>query len=177
MKLTWWRYGAARLLDAGPMLTAPADGSCAGSRSAWDSAEPDLVAVGVDVGGLAHAARVRLPLGGLQSPLGYLGHEGVEVINDDGVHGVAGVFGPLADVHRPVLGQLPHGLRVVGEERRRGAEQPLVPGQRRCVIADRYPCEQVDGHDDMLRTSVPADAAPPRTGGFGCALESLHGAG
>src|SRR5712691_3772580 len=90
--------------------------SWAGSRSEWDSAEPDLVSVGIDVGGLSHAIRVRLPLCRLQSPLGYLGHQGVEVVNDDGVHGVAGMFRPLYDVHRSVFGEFPHGLRVMGEE-------------------------------------------------------------
>src|SRR5215475_4510751 len=134
-----------------PVLTAPVDSSWAGSRSAWDSAEPDLVAVGVDVGDLAHAIRVRLPLRRLQPSPSHLGHQGVEVIDDDGVHGVAGVLGPLDDVHRPVLGQLPHGLGVVGEERGRGAEQPLVPGQRRRIVVDGYAREQVDGHAEMLR--------------------------
>lgn len=122
----------------------------AGSRSAWDPAEPDLVSVGINVGDLAHAIRVRLPLRRLQSPLSYLGHLAVDVINDDGVHGVAGVFWPLNDVHRPVLGEFPHRLCVVGEERWRGAEQPLVPGQRRGIVVDRYPCEQVDGHAARL---------------------------
>src|SRR5215472_18013321 len=105
---------------------APAGGAGTRPRSAWDPAEPGLVSVGVDVGDLAHAIRVRLPLGGLQSPLSYPSHPAVEVVNDDGVHGVPGMFGPLDDVHRPVLGEFPHRLGVVGEERWRGAEQPFV---------------------------------------------------
>src|SRR5262249_14041837 len=72
--------------------------------SARDCAESDLVSVGVSVGGLAHAVGVRLLLRRLQPPPGYLGHQGVEVINDDGVHGVAGMFRLLDDVHRPVFG-------------------------------------------------------------------------
>jgi hypothetical protein len=51
-----------------------------------------------------------------------------------------------------VLGQFPHGLGVMGEERRRGAEQPLVPGQRRWIVGDGYAREQVDGHAAMLGT-------------------------
>src|SRR5207247_9517370 len=94
----------------------------AGSRSARDSAEPDLVSVGVNVSDLAHAIRVRLPLRRLQSPLSYPVHLAVEDINDACVHGVAGVFGPLDDVARPVLGEFPHGFGVVGNGRWQGAE-------------------------------------------------------
>src|SRR5262249_33852987 len=75
----------------------------AGSRQPGTPPKPHLVAVGVDIGDLAYAVHVRLPLRGLQSPLGYLGHPGVEVIDDDGGHGVDGVFGPPRDVHRPGL--------------------------------------------------------------------------
>jgi hypothetical protein len=87
-----------------------------GSRSACGSAGPDLVSVGVNVGGRAHAIGVRLPLRRVQPPPGYLGHHGVEVIHDDGVHGVAGMVRLLDDEHRPVSGKVPHGLCVVGEE-------------------------------------------------------------
>jgi hypothetical protein len=62
-----------------------------------------------------HAIRVRLPLRRLQSQLSDLGHHGVEVIHDDGVHGVAGMFRLLDDEHGPVLSEFPHGLRVVGK--------------------------------------------------------------
>jgi hypothetical protein len=43
------------------------------------------------------------------------------LINQDGGHGVAGMFGPLEDKHRPVFGQFPHGLGVV--ERTTRAEE------------------------------------------------------
>lgn len=136
-----------------PLRIVSPDAFAAGSRSARDCAEPDLVSVGVSVSGLARAVRVRLSLRRLQSALRYLGDQRVEVINDDGVHGVAGVFRLLDDVHRPVFGEFPHSLGVVGEERRRGAEQPLVPGQRSRVVTDWYTCEQVDGHAAMLAGS------------------------
>jgi hypothetical protein len=50
----------------------------------------------------------------------------------------------------PVLGDLPHRLGVVRQERRWGAEEPLVPGHRRGVVADGDPREQIYGHDVML---------------------------
>ena len=80
-----------------------------------------------------------------------------------------GMLGPLDDVHRPVFGELPHGLGVVGKEGWRGAEQPLVPGQRRGVVADWYPCEQVDGHAAMLvRTAhLAGDTVVAGRHGFG----------
>ena len=96
------------------------------TASAWDPAKPDLVTIRIHVGDLASSVRVRLLLRRLQSPLGYLGHPAVEVVNDDGVPGVAGMFRQLDDVHRPVLSEFPHRLGVVGEERRRGLE----PAQR-----------------------------------------------
>src|SRR5688500_6998194 len=75
---------------------APSDGA---------AAEPDLVAVGVTVGGLAHAVGVGLPLGGLESPVGDLGDAGIEVVDEDGVHGMAGMLGPLLDEQVPMFGE------------------------------------------------------------------------
>ena len=121
-----------------------------GSRSAWEPAEPDLVSVGVSVGDLTHAIGVGLLLRWLQSPLSYACHQGVEVINDDGMPCMAGMFGLMDDEHQPVFGEFPHGLGVIRVRRWRGAEQPLVPGQCCGVVADWYPCEQVNGHDAML---------------------------
>src|SRR5579859_1285966 len=77
----------------------------AGYKSARQPAVPDLVSVGVGVGDLGDTVSVALPVRRLQSPLSYLGHQGVEVVDDDGVHGVAGVFRPLDDVHQPVFGE------------------------------------------------------------------------
>ena len=78
------------------------------------------------------------------------GDEGVEVVDEDDVHGVAGMLGQLLDDQRPMFGELPHGLGVTGHERRWGAEQPLVPGQRRSVVADGDSSVEVDGHAAML---------------------------
>lgn len=121
---------------------------------------PELVPVGIAVGGLAHAVRVGLPLRGLESPVGDLGDEGVEVVDEDGVHGVAGMLGPLLDDQIPMFREFPHGLDVVGEERRWGAEQPFVPGQRRRVVLDRDSREQVDGHAAMLAEVRPQELEP-----------------
>src|SRR5205823_5267623 len=119
-------------------------------RSERIAAESDLVAVGVAEGGLAYAVGVGLAFGRLQAPLGDLGDAGVEVADEEGVHGVPGMFGPHVDVHVPMVGELPHRLRVVGQERRRGAEESLVPGHRRGVITDGDAREQIYGHEVML---------------------------
>ncbi len=111
------------------------------------AAEPDLVPVGIVMRNLAHTVGVGLPLRGLDSPIGDLGNEPIEVVHEEGVHGVTGVLGPLHDVNKPILVKLPHGLRVVRKERRRGAEQLFVSGQRRRVVVDRDPRVQVNGHD------------------------------
>src|SRR4051795_2406412 len=124
------------------------------------TAESDLVSVRIEVGRLADAVRVGLPLGGLQSPFRYPDHPGVEVVDEDGVHGMAGMLGPPFDVYEPVFGELPHGLGVVREERWRGAEQPFVPDQCRGVVADRYSCEEVDGHSATLCATAHHAAAP-----------------
>src|SRR5919109_2098445 len=61
----------------------------------WSAAEPDLVSVEIAVRGLAHAVRVGFPLHGVESPIGYLRDDRIEVIDEDRVHGVAGVLRPL----------------------------------------------------------------------------------
>ena len=45
-----------------------------------------------------------------------------------------------------MLGELPHGLGVGGEERRLAAEQALVPGSRGLEVAHEEPGEEIDGH-------------------------------
>jgi hypothetical protein len=50
---------------------------------------------------------------------------------------MAGALGQLLDVQVPVLGELPHRLRRVREERGLVAQQALVPGQRTPVVAHR----------------------------------------
>ena len=44
---------------------------------------------------------VGLPLRGLDAPIGDLVNECIEVVDEDGVHGVTGVLGPLHDYLRP----------------------------------------------------------------------------
>jgi hypothetical protein len=67
----------------------------------WSAAESDLVSVEIAVRGLAHAVRVGFPLHGVESPLGYPRDERVEIIDEERVHGVAGVFRLLHNV-RPM---------------------------------------------------------------------------
>src|SRR5437764_9360035 len=85
----------------------------------WSATEPDLVSVGIAVRGLAHAVRVGFPLHGVESPIGYLRDERIEVVDEERVHGVAGVFRLLHNVHVPMLRKLPHGLCLVWKECRR----------------------------------------------------------
>jgi hypothetical protein len=80
------------------------------SWSEWSAAEPDLVPVGIVIRSLAHTVRVGLPFRGLDSPVGYLSNECVEVVDEDGVYCVTGMVGPLLDEHPPMLGKFPHGL-------------------------------------------------------------------
>jgi hypothetical protein len=47
----------------------------------------------------ADAAVVGIELGRFQAPLGDLGDAGVEVADEDGVHGVPGMFGPHLATH------------------------------------------------------------------------------
>ena len=95
------------------------------------AAESDLVAVGVTVGGLAHAVGVGLAFSRLDAAPGDLGHEGVEVVDEDRLTCGTGTLGVLVDDQEAVLRELPDSLgRMRGEGRRR-AEQALVPGQRR----------------------------------------------
>ena len=85
----------------------------------WSAAEPDLVSVGIAVRDLAYAVRIGFPLRGLKSPIGDLRDERIEVIDEERVPGVAGVFWLLHNVHVPMRSQLPHGLCVVWKEGRR----------------------------------------------------------
>jgi hypothetical protein len=65
-----------------------------------------------------------------------------------------GVFGPEPDVQEAMVGQFPDSFGAVGEERRRRAEQVLVPGQRCGIVGDGYACEQVHGHAGTLSASA-----------------------
>src|SRR5919199_4078913 len=108
----------------------------AGSRLQRSAAEPDLVSVEIAVRDLAHAVRVGFPLHGVESPIGYLRDERIEVSDEERVHGVAGMLRPLHNIHVPMLRKLPHGLCVGWKECGRGAQQPFVPLQRRRVVGD-----------------------------------------
>jgi hypothetical protein len=92
----------------------------------------------------------RSPASGARLPDRDLGNECIEVVDQDGVHGVTGVLGPLLDEHRPMLGKCPHGLCVGRNERRRGAEQLFVPGSRRLVVVNWDSRVQVNGHAAMI---------------------------
>jgi hypothetical protein len=65
----------------------------ADARSERGAAEADLVAARVAVGDLADAIGVGLPVHRLDAPLGDRGDAVVEVVDEDRVLGVAGVFG------------------------------------------------------------------------------------
>src|SRR5882762_4200106 len=86
------------------------------SRFQWSAAESDLVSVGIAVRDLAHAVGVGFPLRRLESPIGYLRDERIEVIDETQVHGMASVLRPQHNVHVPMRSQLPHGLSVVRKE-------------------------------------------------------------
>ena len=75
----------------------------------------------------------------------------IEVINEDGMHRVAGMFGPLDDEHPSMFREFPNGLGIGRDECGWGAEQALVPAQRRRIVVDRDAGEQVEGHAAILR--------------------------
>jgi hypothetical protein len=82
----------------------------------WSAAEPDLVSVGIAVRDLAHTVRIGFPLRGVESPTSDLRDESIEVIDEERVHRVTGVFQLLHNVHVPMLCKLPNSLFVVWEE-------------------------------------------------------------
>ena len=103
------------------MSPAPSAATALG-RFQWSAAESDLVSVGIAVRGLAHAVRVGFPLRRVESPIGYLRDECIEVVDENRVHGVASVLRPLHNVHISMLRKLPHGLCVVWKECGREAQ-------------------------------------------------------
>lgn len=102
--------------DPGTGKIPPPAAALARSWFQWSAAEPDLVSVGIAVRDLAHTVRVGFPLHRIESPIGSLRDEVIEVIDEARVHGVAGVLQPLHNIHVPMRSQLPHGLCVVWEE-------------------------------------------------------------
>lgn len=53
----------------------------------WSATKPDLVSVGIAVRDLAHSVRVGFPLQGVESTIGYLRDERIEVIDEESVPG------------------------------------------------------------------------------------------
>ena len=110
----------------------------------WSAAEPDLVSIGIAVRDLAHAVRIGFPLGWIESPIGDLRDECIEIIDEERVHRVTGVFRLPNNVHVPMLRHLPNRLCVGWKKCGRGAQQLFVPWQRRHVIGNRDSSEQVE---------------------------------
>src|SRR5215472_916201 len=88
---------------------------------AADPAETDLVAIRVAVGDLADAVAVSLLFGGRDAPLRYCRDALIEIADEDSHYRVASFLGSCVDVDRPILGELPDGLGVMGDEARLGA--------------------------------------------------------
>lgn len=82
----------------------------------WSATEPDLVSIGIAVRDLAHAVCIGFPLSGLKSAISDLRDECIEVIDEECVHRVTGVFWLLNNVHVPMLPYLPDGLCIVWKE-------------------------------------------------------------
>jgi hypothetical protein len=72
--------------------------------------------------------------------------EVVEVVNEDGVEGVASVLVADFDGYRPMRGELPHCLRVRLLPGGLGAEELRVPRPRRREVAHVDAGEQVGRH-------------------------------
>ena len=69
-------------------------------------------------------------------------HIRVQIVEEYRHHRTARTVGVLHDVHRPVFGERPHRLGVVGKERRL-SEQSLVPRSGGMVVAHTEAGEQV----------------------------------
>jgi hypothetical protein len=69
-----------------------------GRRYNWAATEADLVAVRVDVGGFAYTVGVGLLFRGFESTVSDLCEGEVEVVDEDGVSGMAGELGHVLDV-------------------------------------------------------------------------------
>jgi hypothetical protein len=76
-----WKDGRASRRLIGPSTTGNGPSSDRGTT------EPDLVPVRIQVRGLAHTIRVGLPSSGRESACGDLGEPGVEVVDEERVHG------------------------------------------------------------------------------------------
>jgi hypothetical protein len=119
-------------------MTPPAISGCSGAAT-----EPDLVSVGIAVRYLAHAVRVGFSLRRVDSSLGNLRDDPIEVIDEERVSGVTSVFRLLNNVDVAMLGKFPHSLYVFWNECR-SSQEPFVPLQRRCVVSNPDACEQIE---------------------------------
>src|SRR5687767_14235786 len=108
------------------------------------ASEADLVSVWIKVGYLADAVFVGLLLCGVEAASANLRDYRIEIVYEDGVLAVTGVFWALLDVDVAVSCKLPYGLNIVWQERGRGPQKLLVPLQRGCIVGDRNACEQVE---------------------------------
>jgi hypothetical protein len=67
------------------------------------TADPNLVAIGIAVGDLAHAVGIGFPRCRLKSPHGDLGDNHIEVIDEERMLDVAGVSRQLLKVQVPIV--------------------------------------------------------------------------
>ncbi len=143
--------GAERQSDLRPPAAAPGTAPAQGRGLALPvglaqgAAEPQLVAVGIEVDGLPHAVGVPLPPLGLEPAGSDSGHVLIEIVDEHRQHTVTGAVTLLHDVHGSFLGQGPHGLGGVGEESRL-PEQLLIPRLRRLEVPDAQTREEVQRH-------------------------------
>jgi hypothetical protein len=107
-----------------------------GSGLQWSAAELDFVSFAIAVDGFAHTVPVCFPLRRVDSSAGDLLDQRIEVFDEDGVHGMTGVFWAMLNEQGSMLGKFPHGLGVAGNEGGRGTQQPFVPFQRRRIVGD-----------------------------------------
>src|SRR5579871_3616719 len=114
-----------------------------GIRSSWSAPEPDLVSVGIPVCDLADTVRIGFPLRGVESPASDLRYEPIDIIDEERVPGVPGVFRLLHNVHVPMFCKRPNCLCVVRKECGRKSQQLFVPFDRCRVVGYRNSREQI----------------------------------
>src|SRR5262249_30243126 len=132
--------------------------------------EADLVSVVVAKDCFARPVRVCLTLVGLNPARGDLGNERVQVIDENGDVRPTGPFAVLLDEQVAMLVDLPDGLGRVRDERGLLAQQTLLPGSRRFVVADVDPGEQVESHCYRIRGAGGVSLMPTR--GLRCRVAS-----
>jgi glyoxalase superfamily protein len=106
-------------------------------------ADLDAVAVGIGNPGRAHAARDGFDRAELYPARGCRGEPLVEVVDEQRHHRPTGPVGVAQHIQPAAARELPGGLVVIGEHRRRSAEQALVELERGVAVADRDPREHL----------------------------------